>query len=388
MTNKRILTATLTILGTLGLAYLMVRIWQILLVLFLSIVFASTIRPAIEWLEHHGLSRVLSIILLYVLIFGTIGGLLFFVIPSLVDMGIALFVNGQLMDHLHQLAGQLSLFGWKKFGIFLPVFTLPDKLQAFLQSIAGDAGQQALPIAKGTILTLGQIVLVFVMAFYWLTARSRILDLLLRLTPLRSRETAQNMWTDVENTLGAYTRGQVILMVAIGVACLAGLLVLGVPYALPLAVIAALMEAIPLAGPILGAIPAVLVGLTVSGPTALFVIGWYVLVQQVEGHILVPRIMHRAVGLNPLLVIIALIAGGIIDGIVGALVAIPIAAAVQIIVQRLLIDPAILSRLPRIRNGIVIFGEDDLEKTEAPAEEITGENHLKYDSIERRPSSR
>jgi predicted PurR-regulated permease PerM len=177
MTNRRIFTATLTVLGTAAVAFFLLRIWEILLVLFLSVVFASTIRPAVEWLERRGLSRALGIILLYLSVFVSIAGLLILVIPSLVDMGIALFVNGQLMDHLRQLAGQLSVFGWQEYGIFLPVFTLPDKLLAFLESVAGDAGQQALPIARGTILTLGQIVLVFVMAFYWLTARSRIIDL-------------------------------------------------------------------------------------------------------------------------------------------------------------------------------------------------------------------
>jgi predicted PurR-regulated permease PerM len=364
----------MTVLATLALVYFLVRIWGILLIVLFSIVFASTIRPAVEALQRRGLSRTLSIILLYLVILISIAGLLVLVIPSLIDMGIALFVNGLLMDHLRQLASQLSLFGWKQFGVLIPVFTLPDRLLEFLKSVGGSAGEQALPIAEGTILTLGQIVLVFVMAFYWLTARSRILDLLLRLTPLRGRDIVQSIWTDVENTLGAYTRGQAVLMAAVGLASLAGLLVLRVPYALSLAVIAALMEAIPLAGPVLGAIPAALVGLTVSGPTALLVVGWYVLVQELEAHILVPRVMHRAVGLNPLVVIIALVAGGIIHGIVGALVAIPLAAALQIILQRLLIDPAIMSRRPRLKNGIVVFGEDGTGHGDIASEEIVAGN--------------
>ena len=157
-------------------------------------------------------------------------------------------------------------------------------------------------------------------------------------------------------------------MVTIGLASLAGLLVLRVPYSLPLAVFAGLMEAIPLAGPIVGAVPAVLVSLMVSGPTALIMLGWYILVQQVEGHILVPRIMNRAVGLNPLLVILALLTGGILDGIVGALVAIPVAAAIQIIVQRLLIEPTLTNRRRRTRDGIILFDEADTAQSELPSQ--------------------
>jgi predicted PurR-regulated permease PerM len=200
------------------------------------------------------------------------------------------------------------------------------------------------------------------MGFYWLTAREQILNLLLRLSPLSRRSYVELIWNDVEKTLCAYVRDQVILIVVIGVAAYVGLVILGIPYAPALAIIAGLTEAIPLVGPFLGAIPAVLVGFTISPTTGLLIAGWYLLIQQLEGNILVPKIMEHQVGLNPLLVMIALIAGGTLNGMVGALLAVPIAGALQVIVRHLLIDPTLKSNAPQVENGIVIFDADKREE--------------------------
>jgi len=138
-----------------------------------------------------------------------------------------------------------------------------------------------------------------------------------------------------------------------------GLLLFRVPYATALAVIAGLTEAIPIVGPFIGGAAAVLVGLTVSGETALLMAGWYVLIQQLENHILVPKVMERSVGLNPLVVIIALVVGGILNGLVGALLAVPVAGALQVILRHLLIDPAIQSHELRTESGIVVLSEEE-----------------------------
>lgn len=148
-------------------------------------------------------------------------------------------------------------------------------------------------------------------------------------------------WKQVETALGAYTRGQLALMLVVGVACFVGLVILRVPHAPALALIAGLTEAIPFVSPFIGGIPAVLLGLTVSWQIALLVAGWYVLVQQLEAHLLVLRIMHRAVGLNPFLVIVALIAGGTLKGVLGALLAIPVVAALQVLTRHIVLQPII-----------------------------------------------
>jgi len=242
------------------------------------------------------------------------------------------------------------------------VIALPEQVQALIEQARGMAEQQVWPLAMGGVLVLAQLVLVFVMTFYWLTAREPMLAFILRLSPMRIRGQVENIWNDVEGTLGAYLRGQAILMGAVGLASYLGLLVLGVPYAPALAVIAAITEAIPVVGPLAGAVPAVLLAFTVSWPVALGGAVWYFLVQQLEAHVLVPKVMERAVGLNPLLVIVALIAGGLLSGVVGALLAIPVAGAAQVIVRHLLIDPTLRKRTLRTEEGIVILSDEEEEE--------------------------
>jgi predicted PurR-regulated permease PerM len=163
---------------------------------------------------------------------------------------------------------------------------------------------------------------------------------LLHIAPLKRRPDVELIWNDVEQTLGAYVRGQVILMAIIGIISFLGLWALSIPYALALGAIAGLMEVIPVLGPILGAIPAIMVAFTISPALALIVALFYLVVQQLEGNVLVPKVMQDNVGLNPLLVILTLTAGAALYGIVGAIVAIPLAGALQVFVKRLLIQPA------------------------------------------------
>jgi predicted PurR-regulated permease PerM len=144
-----------------------------------------------------------------------------------------------------------------------------------------------------------------------------------------------------------------------------------VPFALPLAVFAGLTEVIPYVGPVIGAIPAVLIAFADSPVKGVMVIGWYLLIQQIESSILVPKIMENNVGLNPLLVIIAVIAGGSLGGVIGAILAIPVAGAAQVIMQHLIIQPTLDARQWRtdVDGGVLIETEED-EENGKPAEKI------------------
>src|SRR5262249_22592104 len=134
---------------------------------------------------------------------------------------------------------------------------------------------------------------------------------------------------------GLWVRGQLTLMLAIGLATLVAYTILGVPSALLLAFFAALCEAIPIVGPALGAIPAVLVAATVSPQLALVVIGVYILLQFLEGNVLVPIVMKNTIGLSPFVVLVTLLVGAAVAGIVGAFLSVPIAASVEVILERL-----------------------------------------------------
>lgn len=147
------------------------------------------------------------------------------------------------------------------------------------------------------------------------------------------QDQAQVLLRRIEDKLGAWLRGQVVLSFVIGISVYFGLTILGIEYALPLAIIAGLLEVVPVIGPIVSAIPAVLIALTVSPIFAGVIAGFYLVIQQLEGHFIVPQVMKRAVGLNPLLVILAISVGGRLLGIGGALLAVPIAVVIQLIIQ-------------------------------------------------------
>jgi predicted PurR-regulated permease PerM len=216
------------------------------------------------------------------------------------------------------------------------------------------------------------------MAFYWLTSREQTLALLLLLSPKAQRQRVHAVWNDIEFRLGAYVRGQAILMVIIGISSYIGLFLLGVPYAPALALIAGITEAIPIVGPLIGAVPAVIVGFTVSPVTGLLVAALYGVIQALENNVLVPKSMSSNVGLNPLVIIIAIVAGSTLNGIVGAVLAIPLAGALQVLAQHIWVTPS-LATLPVEEVGAggaadTSAGDTDEQSKEQAKENNSGNN--------------
>jgi predicted PurR-regulated permease PerM len=184
--------------------------------------------------------------------------------------------------------------------------------------------------------------------------------------PRDARAGARSVWNDVEIRLGLWVRGQLTLMATMGVMTGVVYSLLGVPGALLLALIAAITEAIPIIGPLLGAIPAVLVAATVSPELALIVAGLYVVIQFVEGNVLVPIVMRHAVGISPLLVLVSLLIGAAAGGFIGAFLAVPIAASLEIALQRL-----------QAREEPVAQDPSSIETDDSEEEEARGATELK-----------
>ena len=150
------------------------------------------------------------------------------------------------------------------------------------------------------------------------------------------QERVKGLIIQIEEKLGGWFRGQFFLSLVIGTLSYIGLLILGVPYALPLAVVAGVMEVVPVIGPIISAIPSILIALTISPLLGLAVAVMYFVIQQLENHLIVPQVMKRAVGINPLFVILAIAVGSRLLGFAGALLAVPIAVVIQIIVAEII----------------------------------------------------
>jgi predicted PurR-regulated permease PerM len=199
-----------------------------------------------------------------------------------------------------------------------------------------DGGETALSVGLSVVEGLFAGLTVFVVAFYWLTERVAIKRAFVLLFPTERRQMVDTIWNEVEGVLGGWVRGQLLLMLFIGVLAGVGYTLIGLKYALVLAVLAALLEIVPLVGPWLGAIPAILVALTQDVRMA-FLVGLYILIiQLIEGNVLVPRVMGRTVGISPLIVIVGILVGAALGGIPGALVAVPLAAALQVVLRHTL----------------------------------------------------
>jgi len=363
MNGRELFFRTCIIIGAIFCAYLVYQLADTILVLFIAIIIASAMRPLVERLVRFKVPRSLSILLIYLLVFGGAIGLAILTIPPMIDLLIQLTAGDFIAEQTRELLREVASFAWQQFRIFIPVGRLPEQTQDFLSQFEDLAYEQAWPFARTLSTVIGQFLLVVVMCFYWLTSREKILDLSLRVSAAHHRNRLKTIWTDIEETLGSYVRGQVILSLIVGSASYVGLLLLGIPNALALAVIAALFEFIPYVGPFLGALPSILIGLTVSPLIGISVAGWYLLVQQVESNVLIPRIMQQSVGLNPLLVIIAIVGGGSLNGITGAILAIPIVGALQVIMRHMWIEPAINKEQTK-EDGGVLLAVDNIETQE------------------------
>jgi predicted PurR-regulated permease PerM len=185
--------------------------------------------------------------------------------------------------------------------------------------------------------TVLAIVATFLLAFYWTLESERIKRGFLLVIPQTKRETVGELITDVEEKLSNYVIGQGVLCLAVGTLALIAYLVIGLPHALTLALLAGLMEAVPFLGPTIGAVPAALVALSLSPLHVLWVVVATAVIQQLENNLLVPRVMNRAIGVRPLVTLLAMFAFGSLFGVVGVLVSIPLAAILQLVLDRFLL---------------------------------------------------
>jgi predicted PurR-regulated permease PerM len=206
---------------------------------------------------------------------------------------------------------------------------------------------------------LAAVTTVITLVYFWLLERARLQRFVLAFLPLDRRAGAREAWNDVENLLGRWVRVQLILMVLMGVATGVAYTILGVPGALVLGLVAGLFEAVPIVGPLLGAVPALLVAATVRPELILAVAVVYAVVQIAESNIVVPIVMRNTIGLSPFIVLVSLLLGAGLGGLLGAFLAIPIAASAEIILERM------QNRVVPV--GLEPSGTDEEETTEGAA---------------------
>jgi predicted PurR-regulated permease PerM len=220
--------------------------------------------------------------------------------------------------------------------------SLPTALDLSVQEPSLAAVPRALAFVGAWVGTLGAGLLVataiLMLSFYWSVDGDRTIRSLLLLVPLDRRSDVADIIQAASQTLAAFMRGQLLLCLFVGLLAFVAYLIIGLPNALALGLVAGLLEAVPMLGPVLGAVPAAVIALSIDPTLALWVALATLVIQLVENYVLVPRIMDRSVGVNPLVTILAITAFGAAMGVVGALLAIPIAALAQLLLNRYVLD--------------------------------------------------
>ncbi len=333
--GRQVIEATLIVVLGLFAFYLAYRFADIFILLFSGIVFSTALHPGMEWLRQRGLSRPAGITLIYTLVFVLLIGLGVLVLPLLADQVVAISAEmpGYYQDMRTDLYGSGNLI-LQQIAARLPTGgVLASQNQNLDPEKTIDQVGRSIEFAGGVLHGALQLGAFFILAFYWTLERERLVRTLLMWLPVRQRRTARALIDEIQERLSGFLIGQTILCLIIGAVSLAVYTAIGLPYSLVLAIIAGLMEAIPIVGPALGALPALLVAFSIDPAKAGWVAISAVAIQALENYLLVPRVMRRSVGVNPIVVMLSLTAFGSLFGLIGALMAIPLAAVLQILIN-------------------------------------------------------
>lgn len=314
------IATALLILGGFWLAF-MLR--DLLLVVLTAIVFASAIEPITKVFTRFGIPKVLAVVIIYLVTMLMIISFFYFFLPPLINEALDFFKTLPSYFEKLNLTSIQAPLGEGDGGAFATqLLQMQDVLKTSSMSVLGAANT----IFGG----LMSFILIVVLSFY-IAVQDKGLDGFLRLvTPLRHHGYLLGLWKRAQIKIGRWLQGQLLLSLLVGVMVYIGLLFFGVKYALLLAIVAAVLELIPVFGSILAAIPAVVVAFIDSGTTlALLIIVLYTIINQLQGNIIYPMVVQKVLGVPPIVIILAIIAGAQLAGFLGIFIAVPVSAAVM-----------------------------------------------------------
>ncbi len=311
--SNQILVAVLVIAG----AWLVWELRTVLAILFVAFIIMAAVLPAINFFERKNVPHWLACLLPYLGIVIVMAVVIIPMFPLIGDQAVRLVEKlPTYIQRLDQLAD---------------IHVAGQDLQSFLASRAGELGRGALSFTGQFFELIAIVVTSFMTSIYLSLDRRRTLEFIASLFPRAARQEVSHKIGVVEDVLGRWVRGQLITSFLVGLMVLVALLIWGIDFALPLAVFAAFAELIPYLGPLISAIPAVLIAIAISPIAAIGMVITYIVIQQIENYILSPNIMSMAVGLPPLAVIIIMLIGAKFAGIAGILLAIPFAVTIQVL---------------------------------------------------------
>lgn len=281
----------------------------IIISLFAAYIIKAALHPYVDFLRKRRFPQILAVAIPYIITLAFLFLLIFPLFPFFIKQ-IALLIN-QLPNYLSSDEGI--------FGLTLDT----SQINRIIASEFGNISKNALSLTGAFFSSLFAIFTVFVVGFYLLLYETPIRRSVISMFPKDKTRQAETVLKQIDDKLGSWLRGQLILSIFIGIITYVVLVLLNVDFALSLALLAGLLEIVPSIGPTIAAVPAVIIAANTSLPMAIIVLCAYIGIQFLENNVLVPRIMARAVGLNPLVVILAIIVGATLLGVIGALLAVP-----------------------------------------------------------------
>jgi predicted PurR-regulated permease PerM len=310
--------AIIKVVAVLALLYFLFYIREVLVLIFISIILVAAFGPVVKkWSTKIG--KPLSIVALILILLAAIAGVFYLIVPPLVDQ------IRQFSQSLPNLVDQISIirshFPWLEKGF-----------SSLTQSLGNVTGS-FISITTSVFSAVVAFFTVLVLTVYLLIDEQAFTKFFSKVVPEDRSKDFASLIDKISSKAGSWLRGQLLLCLIIGVVAYIGLSIIGVKYALTLAVISGILEIIPIIGPIVSGTLAAIVSLAISPLTALVVVIFYILLQQLENNLIVPKIMEKAVGLPPAIIIIAILIGSKIIGITGALLAVPVVAILYVLFQ-------------------------------------------------------
>jgi predicted PurR-regulated permease PerM len=301
---------------------------DLLLVVLLSIVVASAVEPGTLWFQKRGVPRLFGVILIYLTIAICLVGIIFFLLLPLLSESMDFLQNSSYYFNPDKLINDSYLSSQPIFAGITNSFDLDKavgQINTLISTITSNTFGSVTTIFGGIL----SFLLTIILSFYLAVEEDGVGKFLKAITTLKHEGYVVDLWKRSQKKIGLWMQGQLVLAVIIGMLVYLGLLIINVPNALLLAVLAAAFEIIPLFGPILASIPAIMIAFVTGGmPLALVVMGLYIIIHQFENQLIYPLVVKKVVGVSPVVSILALAAGWELAGFIGLILSVPVASAV------------------------------------------------------------
>lgn len=296
---------------------------DVILLLFIAVLLAATIEPAVNWFQGKKVPRWLGVLIIYIIMFAVVGASIYFMIPLLKEQFSDFAKNSpKYLTQIEAPFKRMDVF-FQKQNISFDSQQIMGGMEEEVTEFSNNIFSKTIGFFSGFISS----VIVLTLVFYMAVEEDGMKKFTMLIVPEKHREYAISLLSRIKIKIAYWVRGQFFIMLSIFVLDFIGLSLIGVPYALFLAIFAGILELIPYAGPVIASVPGIFLGFFISPITGLLAFLVYLIAQQFESHVIIPQIMKRAVGLNPIVTILALLVGAKLGGVLGAILSIPVATA-------------------------------------------------------------